>query len=225
MKSCLLKSFPNGIAVHLPVELDFADVIREVALKFKESGDFFKNAKLAISFEGRELTTEEEEILLDTIQANSHIQITCLVSKDGEKNRSYLNAISSLAGQLENKNHCQLYEGNVKDGQVIETKRTLVILGDVEKGCAVVSNHDIIITGILKGEAHAGAEGDSSCYVYAGAMDFERLKIGNIRFRPRNEKKSFWPVKQKTEPKLAVIENETVVIKNFSEVDLNETEN
>ena len=51
----IIKSFQNGISVYLNGEIAFDELLGEVAFKFRESSNFFKDAKMAISFEGRSL--------------------------------------------------------------------------------------------------------------------------------------------------------------------------
>ena len=58
--SCLIKSFPNGIVLHLDPEKPFADLLIDIAEKFSESRAFFKDAKMALAIKGRTLTEEEE---------------------------------------------------------------------------------------------------------------------------------------------------------------------
>ena len=41
--SCLIKSFPNGIVLHLDPEKPFADLLIDIAEKFSESRAFFKD--------------------------------------------------------------------------------------------------------------------------------------------------------------------------------------
>lgn len=216
MKPCVLKSYKNGVSVILSKELGFDEICLHVGETFKNAGDFLKNAKLAISFEGRELTHEEEDKLLDVIQENCSIQIICVVGKNEEQNQSYLKALTQLEYRHEDKNLGQFYKGNIKDGQVLETEYSLVVLGDVYPGCAVVSSKDIIVLGGLYGEAHAGFGGDDDRFVIALEMEPERLRIGNCRLKKDVEKGGFWPVKPKIMPKIAVVENDTVVSKPLS---------
>lgn len=215
MKPCVLKSYKNGVAVYLDHEMPFQELCVHVGKKFQEAGAFLKNAKLAISFEGRDLTDEEEEHLLDVISENCNIQVVCVVGKNKLQEQSFFKAISQMEYRHEDKNLGQFYKGNVKDGQVIETDYSIVIFGDVNTGCAVVSDKDIIILGGLYGEAHAGANGDSNHFVLALDVNCERLKIGNYRLRKETDK-SFWPVKQKVSSKIAVVEDDAVVLKPFT---------
>ena len=82
--SVLIKSFQNGLSVCLDDAIPFEELLAEVGLKFKESAHFFKNAQLALSFEGRKLSDKEERMILDTINQNSQIKILCLISNDSD---------------------------------------------------------------------------------------------------------------------------------------------
>ena len=81
----IIKSFQNGIAVILDETLAFPQLSEEVGLKFRESAAFFKDAKMAVSFEGRKLDAEEETQLVRQITENCSLHIVCLVGKDEEK--------------------------------------------------------------------------------------------------------------------------------------------
>ena len=52
----IIKSFPNGLTIFLDSELPFSQLLEEIAMKFSESANFFKDASMVLSFEGRELT-------------------------------------------------------------------------------------------------------------------------------------------------------------------------
>ena len=49
-QSVTIKSNKYGINLILDADMPFADLIKAVVEKFKASANFFKNAKLAISF-------------------------------------------------------------------------------------------------------------------------------------------------------------------------------
>ena len=58
--SVMIKSNKYGLIVVLDDKIPFAQLLRDVADKFREASNFFKNAKMAISFSGRTLTQEQE---------------------------------------------------------------------------------------------------------------------------------------------------------------------
>ena len=70
-----LKSYPNGIRIVIAEDALFGDVLAEVSEKFKDSERFFGKAKLAVTFEGRKNTQEEEDAILDTIRQESSVNI------------------------------------------------------------------------------------------------------------------------------------------------------
>ena len=83
--SVILKSFSSGISVILDSTIPYEELLLDVAAKFHDADHFFKNASVAISLEGRELTEKQEREILDTITQNSHLNVLCLMGKDEEK--------------------------------------------------------------------------------------------------------------------------------------------
>ncbi len=60
-QSVMIKSNKYGINLVLDPNIPFVELLKDVIEKFKASEKFFKNAELAISFEGRKLSEEEEK--------------------------------------------------------------------------------------------------------------------------------------------------------------------
>ena len=74
-QSVTIKSNKYGINLILDADMSFADLIKAVVEKFKASANFFKNAKLAISFEGRHLSDDEQQQIIAAIEENTTIEI------------------------------------------------------------------------------------------------------------------------------------------------------
>ena len=138
----IIKSFPNGISIWLDDEMPFSQLIQEVAFKFKESAHFFKDASMVLSFEGRELSDFEERQIVNTIAANSSLNIVCIIGKNEETNKNYIKALQKLSlHQQAMENAGQFYKGTLKDGQTLETENSVIVLGDVYPGACVVSSY------------------------------------------------------------------------------------
>ena len=73
----ILKSYKDGIAIYLDDTLEFEQLCLDLAQKFRDSARFFGDMQVAVSFEGRTLTQEEENILVDTITSSSRLQVLC----------------------------------------------------------------------------------------------------------------------------------------------------
>lgn len=204
-----IKSFPNGIALHLNPEIEFPELLEEVGVKFKQSQNFFKDAKMALSIEGRELCEEEERQIVAAIQENSSLDIICLVGKNEETNKNFVKAIQKVDMQHMD-NVGRFYRGTLKNGQTIETESSIVILGDVYPGSSVVATKDIIIIGGLYGEAYAGGNGEEGHYIVALEMSPEKVKIGDFRYKPKEKPK--WAIKPKVQPKIAYVQDGHIVM-------------
>lgn len=207
--SVILKSFSSGISVIMDSDIPFEELLENIAAKFKETDGFFKDASVAISLEGRVLNEQEEREILDAITQNSRLNVLCLMGKDEEKNIKFLGIQKNLTFQKD-ENCGQFYRGTLKDGQSIETEHSIVILGDVCEGCSVYSAKDIVVLGSLLGEAYAGASGNSNHFVVALEMNPQKLRIGDLKYKPQRTSK--WGLKPKAVPKVAYSYNGEVLV-------------
>lgn len=218
----IIKSFPNGLSIYLDDEIPFSDLVEELAFKFRESAHFFKDASMVISFEGRSLSDQEERQLVNTICANSDLNVVCIMGKNEETNKNYVKALQKLSyHQQVLENAGQFYKGTLKDGQTLETENSVIVLGDVYPGASIVSSKDIVILGGLYGQAYAGGDGEEGHFVVALEMSPEKLKIGDIKYK-MSEKQSKWPIKPKIQPKIAFVKDQRVIIEPITKELLND---
>ncbi len=219
----IIKSFPNGITLYLDEEMPFEELLLQIAIKFKESSGFFKDAKMALAIRGRVLSEEEERQILNVIAENSQLRILCVMGEEDETDRQFAKALSqadftedSMTGS-----EGQFYKGTLKNGQVLETECSIVILGDVYPGSTVISAKDIIVLGGLFGEAYAGGNGCEGHYVVALEMSPEKLKIGDFIYQTK-EKTNKWSIKPKVQPKIAYVKNNKIVADSLTKELLSE---
>ena len=218
----IIKSFQNGLSIFLDDEIPFSKLIEEIAFKFRESAHFFKDASMVVSFEGRELSDLEERQLVNTITANSSLNVVCIMGKNEETNKNYIKALQKLSyHQQVMENAGQFYKGTLKDGQTLETENSVIVLGDVYPGASIVSNKDIVVLGGLYGQAYAGGSGDEGHFVVALEMSPEKLKIGDFKYKS-SEKPSKWPIKPKIQPKIAYVRDQRVIIEPITKELLND---
>ncbi len=218
----IIKSFPNGLSIYLDGEMPFAQLLEEVAMKFKESANFFKDASMVVSFEGRSLTDQEERQIVNIITANSALNILCIMGKNEETNKNYVKALQKLSFHQEAmENAGQFYKGTLKDGQLLETENSIIVLGDVYPGACIVSSKDVVILGGLFGQAYAGGNGEDGHFVVALEMSPEKLKIGDFTYKT-SEKQSKWSIKPKIQPKIAYVKDARVIIEPITKELLND---
>lgn len=214
----MIKNFKNGLSVFLDAEAEFEAIRSEVAAKFRDSAKFFGAAKMVISFEGRDLTTEQEKLLVDAICDNSDLTVLCVVGKDEEKDVEYLKTSSKFA-QTGDHTDGQFYKGTIRAGQILETESSVIILGDINPGAQIISAGNIVILGTLYGHARAGSLGNRSCFVVALDMKPARIEIGDLTVKDPVKNTIF---KNKQAPKIAYVDGETIKTEAITTALLNE---
>jgi len=211
----VMKSFQNGISIYMDAEADFKDILEETAVKFQNARAFFRDVKVALSLEGRELTSEEELAMIETITDNSDVQIICLIGKNEESNRGIIKALKRVETEKEEYNG-RFHRGSLHAGQTLETEGSVVIIGNVEKDAAVVASKDIVIIGGLFGEAYAGAAGDDSHFVVALKFDPQKCKIADVRYDGAKEKGGLFANKNKLVPQIAFVKDNEIQVENIT---------
>ena len=190
--------------------MSFEDLLQEIAYKFSEARAFFGKASMALSIEERQVTGAEEIRILETIRQNSDLNIICIVGKDEATNKNFIRALAHMEKKLSGGEDGQFMRGSLKNREVLETENSIIILGDVYPGSAVISAKNIIILGGLYGEAYAGGNGQEGAFVAALEMEPERIKVGDFKYKPAT-KQSKWGIRPKVQPKIAYVKNNKVV--------------
>lgn len=178
----VIKGNKAGMTVYLDPALPFGELLEAVKKKFKETARFWGSAQMTLTLEGRELTAEEEFKIVNTITENSNIDILCLIDSDANRIERCEKALNDKLMELSSRTG-QFYKGNLRNGDVLESEASIVVIGDVEKGARVVAKGNIIILGSLKGTACAGAAGNLNAVVVAIEMAPSQVKISDLTFQ------------------------------------------
>ena len=208
-EAVLIKSFPNGITLRLDGELPFEELLTEISYKFSEARAFFGKVSMALSIEGREVSGPEEIRILNAIQSSSDVKIICIVGRDEATNKNFIRALAHMEKKLSGGEDGQFFKGSLKNKEVLETENSIIVLGDVYPGSAVVSARNVIILGGLYGEAYAGGNGREGAFVAALEMEPERIKIGDFKYKP-TARQSRWGIRPKVQPKIAYVKNNKI---------------
>lgn len=222
-QSVVIKSNKYGLIVILDKELDFTRLKQEVAEKFQSSAKFFGNAQMAISFQGRKLSLEEEMELVEAITDNCQIKVVSIVDENKATEEAMKQALEKQEEQadLMNLQDGRFYKGTLRSGQVLESETSIIILGDVNPGARVISKGNVIVLGSLKGNIFVGAAGNENAFVAALSMDPMQIRIGDIIARcadgTSGKKK-----KAEDKPKIAYVEDGNIYIEPITKEVLND---
>lgn len=176
--SVIIKGNKYGIVVVLDEAMDFAELKTELSEKFKSASKFFDKANMAISFEGRKLSPQEEKEILDVISSNSDLNIVCVIDNDEMREKYFKKAVEEKLEEL-SAHTGQFYKGTLRSGQILESESSIIVLGDVNPGAKVIAKGNIIVLGALKGNAYAGANGNEDSFVVALEMAPIQIRIGD----------------------------------------------
>ena len=216
----VIKSSKNGINLVLDDKLSFTEILEEIKKKFIDSENFFKNAHIAISFEGRALSQEEQFEIIEMIQQCTTITIICILDHDELMDEVMQRRINAYQ-ESHSPQTGQFYKGTLRSGQQIESETSMVVLGDVNPGAKVIAKGNIVILGALKGSAYAGANGDSGCFVAALEMDPVQIKIGDHIGRSADKKEPSKGLRRKVKtetavPQIATVYHQQILIEPIS---------
>lgn len=220
LQPVVIKSSKNGISLVLDDKLSFEELLEEIRKKFVDSEKFFKNAHIAISFEGRALSQEEQFAIIEVIQQCTTITIICILDHDELMDEVMRRRIGAYE-EAHSPQTGQFYKGTLRSGQQIESETSMVVLGDVNPGAKVIAKGNIVILGALKGIAYAGAGGDDSCFVAALEMDPVQIKIGDHIGRCADKKEPVKGFRRKAKaeasaPQIATVYEQQILIEPIS---------
>ncbi len=223
-KPVVLKSNKYGINLILDGDMDFKELLKCILEKFKEAEGFFKDARMAISFEGRELTQEEEFEIVETITDNTSVNIICILENDELKEELIRQKIEHFEEEQAGKTG-EFYKGTLRSGQVLDCESSIIILGDINPGAKVISKGNIVVLGALKGNAYAGANGNEQAFVAALEMEPIQIKIGDVIGRSadkvQNVKRRGKKKPIPAEPQVAIVKDGNIYIEPITKGLLN----
>lgn len=236
----VIKHNRYGIELVLDNTISFEELLAFVIEKFKASSDFFKDAKLAIAFKGRELAEEEMMAIVDAITENTSIQIMSIIENGTALEEIMKQQMEAMSEQSVPNEEVQkteqipedyiqyvpeqsivsdFYIGTLRSGQVLECASSVTLVGDVNPGAKIISEGNVVILGALKGNASAGVTGNNSCFIFALDMRPIQLQIGQYYAKSPDkvvEKKKFGRKVQKTtqeySPTIATAKNGNIYI-------------
>ncbi len=207
-ESVVIKSNAYGMTLVLDRQVSFEQLIRDICAKFAKSKDFFGDANMILSIEGRDVTAEEASVIIEAIELNSSISILLLEEKNELKDVQMKNKIDRFYYEKTYEN-AKIIKGNAANKDTITSDSSIIILGDVKAKAHVQAVGNVIVIGSIEGDVHAGYPNDNHCYIIANEINASDVSIGMVSGEVQMQKKWFQRTK-KTNDSLAVVvwENE-----------------
>ena len=91
-----------------------------------------------------------------------------------------LHAIKKTFESSVEQSETKFIRGNLRSGQREEFSGSIAILGDLNGGAEVIAGENIIVTGKIRGLAHAGANGNKKAIICANSIEPTQVRIANV---------------------------------------------
>lgn len=220
----IIKGKNDRLVIALNPKADFLELCDILKTKILEAKNFIGNSRMAIEFSGRNLTSEQEDILIGILTENSNIVISYIFTDKNEKtekknkekkSKDQVMALSKLNPLMEEgKTH--FYRGTLRSGAKIESDGSVVVIGDVNPSSIIRARGNVIVLGRLNGTVYAGLNGDDKAFVTAIYFNPIQLTIGmKTKTDIQKEILDSSRVNKKDKFRIARIKNQEIVVEEL----------
>lgn len=185
-KSIIIKSNKHGLSLFIDEKLTFEEVCDKLQTKLRETKKFFGNVSMALTLEGKELSSKEINKIVDIIDEESDLEILAVIDNHEANDVLFDAALKNLMNKLDD-NACEIYPLSVCEDSCLEFKSSVIILGDVPASSEVHANGSIFILGCVYGKLYAGELGNSKSCIYAGDLQSDNVTIADIFYKRPKE--------------------------------------
>ena len=175
MNSCISISIKkNQVEIKIDDNAEQKEIIGELKKKMMELKNLYKDDKTPFLITGKILKNKEMDEIQNLIKKFIDVQIDfdCpkVLGLHGIKKTFYKEVATS---------ETKFHKGSLRSGQRIEFEGSLVIIGDVNAGAEVIAGENIVVLGILRGLAHAGAKGNKDAVIEASEIEAVQIRIAD----------------------------------------------
>lgn len=177
MKSYLrVSSTKDEIKITVNAGTEFEDLLEDFKIKLPRIRKYYEKERLPIHIVGKALKENEQTAVRAILKAEIDTNITF-----GDTSEVLgLHAIKRTFEASVETSETKFIRGNLRSGQREEFSGSIAILGDLNYGAEVIAGENIIVTGRIRGMAHAGANGNKKAIISANAIDSTQVRIANV---------------------------------------------
>lgn len=175
MNSISISIKKNQVIIKIEDNAEQREIISDLKKKMIELKNLYKDDKTPILITGKILKNKEMDEIQNVIRRFLNVQIEFdspkVLGLHGIKKTFYKEVATS---------ETKFHKGSLRSGQRLEFEGSIVIIGDVNAGAEVVASENIVILGILRGLAHAGAKGNKDAFIEASEIEAVQIRIADI---------------------------------------------
>ena len=177
MRSCIrISSTKDEIRITVNAATEFDEVLEEFRSKLPRIKKYYEKNGLPIHIVGKALKENEQTAVRTVLKPEIDTKITF-----GEASEVLgLHAIKRTFESSVETSETKFIRGNLRSGQREEFSGSIAILGDLNYVAEVIAGENIIVTGKIRGLAHAGANGNKKAIISANSIEPTQVRISNI---------------------------------------------
>ena len=173
----------ENLIIKLNEESSQKEIVESLKKKVSELKRLYKNSKIPILVTGKVLKESEKieikNIILEKIDVKVSFDVPQELGLHGIK--------KSFSQEIES-SQTKFHRGAVRSGQRIEYEGSIVVLGDVNGGAEVIAGDNVVVLGVLRGLAHAGARGNKKAIIASASIECKQIRIADIIKEMEDEK-------------------------------------
>lgn len=156
-------------------EAGYEEVVEELQKKLPKLKTLYKEEKTPLYIIGKHFENEQMDEITGKIQEELPVEVHFDSPKD-----MGIHVIKNTFEEDLTISETKYIRGAIRSGIRIEYEKSLVIIGDLNAGAEVIAGGNIIVTGALRGLAHAGAKGNKKAIIATRKLDTPQIRIANI---------------------------------------------
>lgn len=197
----------DKIVIKLKEEATQEEIMESLKKKLTELKKLYKEENNPIFITGKILKNSEMLAIKNLI--NSKIDVK--IDFDSPKTLGLHGIKRSFDKEIESSD-TKFFRGSVRSGQRIEYEGSIVVLGDVNGGAEIVAGDNVVVVGVLRGLAHAGAKGNKKAIIAAASIECKQIRIANIIKEIEDEYDEEGNLIVKTRKTYASVEGDAIVL-------------
>ncbi len=220
-----IKGIKDGLLISLSPTEEWLAITSDLAARIDQQSAFFAGARITVDVGERPVPKHELSSLKALLERRglmlwsvlSDSQTTLDAAQALDLKTSTANPVpgretseGTEVSPEEDSTPGVMIRRTLRSGRTVHSSGHVIVLGDVNPGAEIIAAGDVIIWGRLRGNVHAGAEGDESAVVCALDMNPNRLRIaGYITTSPPDNRR-------KPKPEMASVKVGQIVVETWA---------
>lgn len=241
-----IRATQHGISIVCDPDASFTDLAQAIRLRLQSNAQFYKNADIKLNVGDRPIGPGDLDPIRAILEGEFQLRLSGVVcsqenlmkrfeqeigcpveflSSDQPAGRAGEGARSDMPEAKppepvfrfdDGLEEAMIVRQTCRSGMKLSSPGVMVILGNVNPGAEVIAGRDIIVLGVLRGNAHAGASGDTAAVIIALGFEPKQLRIADHLGLPPSAEKSPDRSGTAVSPEIAFVEGSQIVVEAYT---------